>query len=430
MSAIARHLGRDRRTIRAYLSGQRQPGVRVKTAPDGFDKYAGYCTERLAEDPHLWATALLDEVTALGYGGGYSSFTRALRTRGLRPACEPCRPAKGRPVAIIDHPAGAETQWDWLELPDPPGHWDGFDRKAFLLVGALAHSGAWRAQLCERADAPHLAEALHQVAVKLGGLTRTWRFDRMASVAHPGTGAVTASFAALAKHYAVTVAVCPPRRGNRKGVVEKANDTAAQRWWRSLPDDVSLAEAQARLDVFCAAKTDSRVRVVDQVGRRVSVADLAAAEPLRPLPATAFPMTVAVERTVRAQALVAFRGNRYSVPPELAGSKVNVVHRLGTSSLDVVTATGTVVARHRRAPDGAGVTIRTDEHVTALEVAALAAFSTAKPHRRKQRIPPGAGARAAAAVLLGDPDPAGKPATTVVDLAAYAQAAERRRSLP
>jgi hypothetical protein len=300
--------------------------------------------------------------------------------------------------------------------------------------GALAHSGKWRAQLCERADGPHLADALHQVAGKLGGLTRTWRFDRMSSVAHPGTGAVTASFAALAKHYAVTVALCPPRRGNRKVVVEKANHTAAQRWWRSLPDDISLAEAQARLDVFCAAKTDSRVRVIDDAGTRASVADLASAEPLRPLPPVAFPMTVSVERTVRAQALVAFRGNRYSVPPELAGAKVAVTHRLGAATLDVVSAGGTVVARHRRAPDGAGVSIRTDEHVSALEVAALAAFDTAKPHRRKQRIPPGAGARAAAAVLLGHGEPNGSPTgvpgSTVVDLAAYAQAAERRRSLP
>jgi hypothetical protein len=29
-------------------------------------------------------------------------------------------------------------------------------------------------------------------------------------------------------------AICPARRGNRKGVVEKANHTAAQRWWRTL----------------------------------------------------------------------------------------------------------------------------------------------------------------------------------------------------
>jgi hypothetical protein len=31
-------------------------------------------------------------------------------------------------------------------------------------------------------------------------------------------------------------AVCPPRRGNRKGVVEKANHAAAQRCWRTLGD--------------------------------------------------------------------------------------------------------------------------------------------------------------------------------------------------
>ena len=48
---------------------------------------------------------------------------------------------------------------------DPPGHWDGYDRKAFLLVGALSHSGMWRGQLCERADGAHLADALSTPSV-------------------------------------------------------------------------------------------------------------------------------------------------------------------------------------------------------------------------------------------------------------------------
>ena len=101
---------------------------------------------------------------------------------------------------------------------------------------------------------------------------------------------------------------CPPRRGNRKGVVEKANHTAAQRWWRTLPDDVTVAQAQARLDAFCAEKTDTRFRVVDATGTRCSVADLAAAERLRPVPAAAFPTVMAVQRTVTAQALVPSAG--------------------------------------------------------------------------------------------------------------------------
>ena len=80
----------------------------------------------------------------------------------------------------------------------------------------------------------------------LGGLTRVWRFDRMATVCDPGSGRVTASFAGVAKHYGVSVAICPPRRGNRKGVVEKVNHTAAQRWWRTLADDVTVEAGPSR----------------------------------------------------------------------------------------------------------------------------------------------------------------------------------------
>ena len=149
ISAIARHLGRDRKTIRAYLNG-RQAGVRAPAGPDGFAPFVDYCRARLDEDPHLWAMTLFDEVVDLGYDRAYSTFTRQLRARNLRPACEPCAPARGRPAAVIEHPPGEETQFDWVELPDPPAAWAaaGYSGKAFLLVGALAHSGRWRGVLC------------------------------------------------------------------------------------------------------------------------------------------------------------------------------------------------------------------------------------------------------------------------------------------
>ena len=82
ISAIARHLGRDRKTIRAYLRGDRQPGVRARPAADPFGRVAAYCAARLAEDPHLWATTLFDEVADLGYDRSYPAFTRQLRLRG------------------------------------------------------------------------------------------------------------------------------------------------------------------------------------------------------------------------------------------------------------------------------------------------------------------------------------------------------------
>ena len=65
ISAIARHLGRSRETVRKHLDGTRTAGERRRSEPDGFEPFVAYLRERLGEDPHVWATALYDEVTAL-----------------------------------------------------------------------------------------------------------------------------------------------------------------------------------------------------------------------------------------------------------------------------------------------------------------------------------------------------------------------------
>ena len=448
ISAIARHLDRDRKTVRVYLSGDRTPGVRAGSVPDWFAPFAVYLSARFAEDPHVWATTLFDEVVDLGFDRSYPTFTRLVRVRGLRPACEPCRPAKGRPVAVIEHPAGEETQWDWVELPDPPPAWRqlGWGKTAYLLVGALSHSSRWRGVLAPSMEAPHLIDALDRVTRALGGVTRDWRFDRMATVINPESGRVQASFAAVAKHYGVRVVACPPRRGNRKGVVEKANHVAAQRFWRTLSDDATVEQAQLLLDRWCSTRGDVRIRAT--ADGKATVATVAAAEPLRPAPATPFPATLTVERLVSAQALVAYRGNVYSVPPELAGAPVTVTVRLGALHLDIATAGAgapgrsplpVVVARHLIAPDGAGVMVRDHGHVVALERAAMAAATPAAPHRRKQRIPPGPAACAAAEALRTGTSPQAGTATGTdakevdldppIDLARYAAAAQDRNTL-
>jgi hypothetical protein len=108
-SAIARHLGRDRKTIRAYLSGQREAGVRRSSVPDPLEPYRAYLVARFADNAHIWASALFDEVVALGYGQSYVSFARQLRLAGLRPHCEACAGVTGRETIEIEHPPGEET---------------------------------------------------------------------------------------------------------------------------------------------------------------------------------------------------------------------------------------------------------------------------------------------------------------------------------
>ena len=192
----------------------------------------------------MWARTLLDELEELGYALSYPTLTRHIRERELRPVCEECRSSTERPNAIIEHPPGAETQWDWLDLPDPPQSWEWGRRR-------ICWSGRWRIRAsgaagCRRAR-------ISRTWSRPGpGVPSPWRGDRYVAVRpdghglRPGSGRVTASFAAVAKHYGVSVAICPPRRGNRKGVVEKANHTAAQRWWRTLPDDVTRRAGPSR----------------------------------------------------------------------------------------------------------------------------------------------------------------------------------------
>jgi transposase len=189
ISAIARHLDRDRKTVRSYLQGERRPGVRAGAAADPLAPFAGYLAARFADDPHVWATALFDEVVPLGYRLSYVSFARQLRRAGLRPHCEACSGVSGRDTIEIAHPAGEEMQWDWFERRGAP--WGG---TAYVLLGTLPHSSRVRGVVAASLDQPHLIEAMDGVLRRHGGTPRIWRTDRLATVIVPGSRDVQPSF--------------------------------------------------------------------------------------------------------------------------------------------------------------------------------------------------------------------------------------------
>lgn len=385
VSAIARHTGRDRKTVRAWLRGERDRERRRVLSP--LEPFRGYIAQRLGDDPHLDATVLLRELVPLGFERSYPTLTRELRRLGLRPVCEVCKRGGHRVTIELAHEPGEELQLDWLELPETP-----WGERAHVLVGALSHSGRIRAVMSEGEDFAHLVAALDSVLRRFGGSARSWRTDRMTTIVEPGSGRLRAEAAELAKHYGVTIAVCPPRRAQRKGVVEAAIRYLQRSWWRSA-DASTPGAAQASLDRWCLEVADERRR------DRLTVAALAAAEPLLPLPPVPYPAELRVERVVSASALVAFEGNRYSVPPSLAAQTVAVLARLGEPTLRLVSAAGVLVATHRRLPAGAGQIVRTGADRAALEQAVLAAFTTRPPCARKPNRPPSQEARAFAAAL-------------------------------
>jgi hypothetical protein len=74
------------------------------------------------------------------------------------------------------------------------------------------------------------------------------------------------------------------------------------------------------------------------------------------------------------------------------GSVLTVRHRLGASTVEIVSATGALVAVHRHAVGGL---IRLPDHRAALEAVVLGAFSTAAPCVPNGHHPPAPVARAA-----------------------------------
>jgi transposase len=411
LSAISRHTGRDRKTVAKYVKAEEGAARRERPA-SCVGPFGSYVTARFVDDPHLPAVTLHEELTAAGFTRSYPTFVRELRRLQLRPLCLVCQQRRGRaPTVEIDHPAGEEIQWDWLELYDTP-----WGEPAFVLVGALSHSGRFRAVFCEQMTFGHLAGALHEILTGLGGTPHVWRVDRMATAVVPGTDRLNPQFAQMAKHYGADVAVCPAHRPQRKGVVEAAIKFIGQRWWRTAKTDSSL-EAQQSLDTFAATVSNARRRGQGTVGA------LGAGEPLRALPALAFSAEITCGRVASRSALVAFEANLYSVPPGYAGQQLQVRARVGEPHLRILTLTGLKVATHRRASAGARQTIRTPEHDQALRKAVLDAFTTQTICGRKINRPPSDDALAELARLHEPPVPAPAAVVSLKDYAALAEVA-------
>ena len=299
-----------------------------EAAPSCLEPFREYLAARLAEDGHVDATVLYREAVELGFGRSYVTFARQVRLLGLRPRCEACRTGGHGVTTVIAHAAGEEIQWDWLELRETP-----WGEPAYVLIGALAFSGKCRAVICEGMTFAHLVEAIDGVLRRLGGTTRAWRTDRMATVVHPGSDRITAGFAQVAKHYGVELWVCPARRPQRKAVVEAAVKYVTRSWWRTAPVS-TLGQAQVDLDRWVVTVSDQRKRPGG------TIAELAAREDLLGLPGAAFPAVLAVERIVSRTALVSFEGNRYSTPPGFVGQTVTVMARLGELHLEILSPAG------------------------------------------------------------------------------------------
>ena len=119
VSAIARRVGLDRKTVRRYLAGGLAPPVYGprKRRTTKLQQFERYLRERLAAFPQLTGRRLYRELRDLGYSGGYTILTEFL--------CEIRSAAAPEFEVRFETPPGRQAQVDFAHFrtvfTDEPG---------------------------------------------------------------------------------------------------------------------------------------------------------------------------------------------------------------------------------------------------------------------------------------------------------------------
>lgn len=347
VSAIARHTGRDRKTVRRSIAGD----VTRSSRESCLAPISDVLRELLAANPHVPATELYQHARSAGFDRSYVTFARELRRLGIRPRCADCVAVPAHAALTAFPSPGDEIHWAWLDLPTTP-----WDQPAHVLIGVLAFSLQSRAVICSDLTFAQLCESVDGVLRRLGGTTRTWWLashlpERYAS------DAIAPRIAQLARHYGANVVYYDESEASTRAPAQATVRYVRRSWWQHAPAP-TLAHAQSDLDRWSMSVSDRRRRN----GREVGV--LRQRESLIALPPGMYPAQLVTESVVGEDALVPFEGNRYGVSSRYIGETVSIHSRAGSLHLEIHSATGRRLARHRRAPIGAGRSIVPPRHLS------------------------------------------------------------------
>ncbi len=309
VSAIARQLGLDRKTVRAYIAQGLEPPTYKKRAPTPsiVASYEPYLRERLAAYPALTGRRLWRELKERGFTGCYSVVRDCLRE--LRP------PRTSGFEVRFETPPGEQAQVDFarfdVEFLDEPG----VTRIVWLFSMVLGHSRFIWARFVLHQDLQSVLRCHMAAFDALGGVPREILYDRMktAVIGEDPDGLVVYNRALLdlARHYGFQPRACKPYRAKTKGKVERP--------FRYVREDFFLGGAFRNLDDLNAQvrrwlDTVANPRVHATTKRVVVEAFAEEKSTLKPLPLTPYQAVLRLERRASHEGMVSVGGNLYSVP--------------------------------------------------------------------------------------------------------------------
>jgi len=353
ISEIARRTSLSRNTIKKWLKApvEEVPKYRRERTPGKLGPFVATLTQALKADAHRprherrTARALLVQIQAQGYSGGYSRLTDFIRQ---------WRQGEGQAVLAtafvpLKFELGEAFQFDWSEEGLVVG---GIYYRLQVSHLKLCASRAFWLVAYPSQGHEMLFDAHTRSFAALGGIPRRGIYDNMKTAVDKvkkGKGRiVNARFAAMCNHYLFDPDFCNVASGWEKGVVEKNVQDSRRRIWIEAAEQRfhTFTELNAWLAERCRALW-AELRHPEH--KQFSVAEMLEQEQPHMMPMTE-PFDGYVENTARVSStcLVSVARNRYSVPCELAGHQVST--RLYPGHVVVVTD-DEVVARHERLSD-------------------------------------------------------------------------------
>ena len=368
LHAIARRTGLSRNTVRKWLrepEGSGPPKYLRDKQASKLSPFHDMLTGALKADAHRpkqnrrTAKALLAQIRAAGYTGGYSQLTAFIREwQGSE--------GKGQSAFVpLTFGFGEAFQFDWSEEGLVIG---GIYRKIQVAHLKLCASRAFWLVAYPSQGHEMLFDAHTRSFAALGGIPRRGIYDNMKTAVdkvNKGKGrVVNARFAVMCGHYLFDPDFCNVASGWEKGVVEKNVQDSRRRIWQEAQNRKfgSFADLNIWLGERCKALWHE-LRHPEY--KEFSLADVLEQEraDLMPMPA---PFDGYVEKSARVSStcLVTVQRNRYSVPCELAGRMVST--RLYPDRVAVV-ANDAIVASHERLFDREHVSYDWQHYLPLLE---------------------------------------------------------------
>jgi transposase len=310
VSAIARRVGLDRKTVRRYIARGLEPPAYGPRKPRTTQllRFERYLRERVAAFPQLTGRRLHRELRDLGYTGGYTILTEFLRE--IRPAAAPKFEVR------FETPPGRQAQVDFAHFRTVFTDEPGAEHVVWLFSFVLGHSRLLWGRFVLHQDLQTLLRCHVAAFQALGGVPEQILYDRMRTVfsrEDPEAGHIVYNRTLLefARHYGYLPRACKPYRAKTKGKVERPfryirEDFFLGRSFRNL-DDLNMQFRQWLNQV-------ANVRV-HATTRRVVAEHFAEERPtLQRLPAGPFQAVLRLERRITRDGMVSVDGNLYSVP--------------------------------------------------------------------------------------------------------------------